>query len=216
MRPSRMATPMKPGLSSRGPTIFWTGGSNLLFELPRRSGVPGLLRGPNQLLRDDAYSRSQDLRPRAGPSCRPAPSVLVGLLRFATPSAMPLVSCSGRAKRSRALRGRNPTRDSPADGASKAPAPLRGCRSGALFFQPWNTGAMPQKIPEAGAEPQVHRAPARPYVTATEAGGCHVVPSRNMAQQRISKRRATATMAVLRRVFLPWQMRSNVARAQAL
>ena len=47
-------------------------------------------------------------------------------------------------KRSRALRGRNPTRDSQADGAPKVHPAF--ATSGGCFFSPSDTGAMPPKI----------------------------------------------------------------------
>lgn len=158
--------------------------------------------------------------PSGHPGCRRVPSVLVRLRALITPLAILLVSCSGRVKRSRALRGRNPTRDNPADGASRHLPRYEDAVAGFFLL------ALEHRS-HASKNPRGHRSIARSgvtttaglpraYVTATHAGGCHVVPSRNMAQQRISKRRATATMAVLRRVFLPWQIRSNVARAQAL
>jgi len=61
-------------------------------------------------------------------------------------------------KRSQALRGRNLTRDNQADGA-----PMVHQASGdnklpeAFLMYPSDTGAMPQKIPGSGAEPQPNR-----------------------------------------------------------
>ena len=64
------------------------------------------------------------------------------------------VQSSRRAKRSQALRGRNLTRDNPADGASKPPAPLPN-RSGAFSVPLGTPESMPQKIPASGPEPQL-------------------------------------------------------------
>lgn len=46
--------------------------------------------------------------------------------------------------------------------------------------------------------------------------GRHLVPSRNIAQQRISSLRATATIAIFLRALLPRRTRSYTARIQEL
>ena len=58
-------------------------------------------------------------------------------------------------KRSQALRGRNLTRDSQADGAPMVhQAPGRSRGPGSLFVTTRTPEPMPQKIPGSGAEPQ--------------------------------------------------------------
>jgi len=57
-------------------------------------------------------------------------------------------------KRSQALQGRNLARDSQTDGASTKHMASDNQMSEAFSYIGSNTGAMPQKIPRFGAEPQ--------------------------------------------------------------
>lgn len=87
------------------------------------------------------------LRACAGPACGSTPWPVVTQAPFR-------VSSLRLAKRSRALRRRNPARDSQVDRAPMAQAPPPLSDRGASSFHPSDTGAMPQKISGSGAEPQ--------------------------------------------------------------
>ena len=87
------------------------------------------------------------LRACAGPACGSTAWPVVTQAPFR-------VSSLRLAKRSRALRRRNPARDSQVDRAPMALAPPPVADRGTSSFQPSDTGAMPQKISGSGAEPQ--------------------------------------------------------------
>ena len=111
--------------------------------------------------------------------------------------------------------------DAYSHGRARGPGSGPGCRharsvrgqtnpssSGMVFFSPGRVVVSSSPLSGGSA--------SRGQAARAAGGGDQVVPSRSMAQQRITKRRARATTAILRRVRLLRQIRSKVSRIHGL